>query len=185
MKSDVILFVVFSQTRSIYFLRVLIIFLSYKLLPAIHHWLPIRKHIEYRVAALVWRYHQVRLRPIYLWEQCCMTSGIQGCHPQCFTEKGVLLVSFARTATMKNRAYSVVGPVVWNALPLDLRLHTETLSESFLNKLKTVLPKQCVHKMPRRFSGSAADKTLGIVLKWTHRLHLGNLPTSSYYIIPN
>ena len=51
-------------------------------------------------------------------------------------------------------------------LPLDLRLHTETLSESFLNKLKTVLPKQCVHKRPRRFSGSAADKTLGIVLKW-------------------
>jgi len=95
-----------------------------------------------------------------------MTSGIQGRHPQCFTEKGVLLVSFARTATMKNRAYSVVGPVVWNALPLDLRLHTETLSESFLNELKTVLPKQCVHKMPRRFSGSAADKTLGIVLKW-------------------
>src|SRR5688572_26309897 len=69
-----------------------------------------------------------------------MTSGIQGCHPQCFTEKGVLLVSFARTATMKNRAFSVVGPVVWNTLPLDLRLHTETLSESFLNKPNLYYP---------------------------------------------
>src|SRR5678815_174255 len=101
MKSDVILFMVFSQTRPTYFLRVLIIFLLHKLLPAIHHCLPICKHIEYRVAALVWRYHQLRPRPIYLQEQCCLTSGIQGRRPQCLTEKGVLLVSFTRTATMK------------------------------------------------------------------------------------
>src|SRR5678815_2408576 len=39
----------------------------------------------------------------------------------------------ATSLYMKNRAVSVVGPVVWNTLPLDLRLHTETLNPSSTN----------------------------------------------------
>ena len=40
---------------------------------------------------------------------------------------------------MQNRAFSVVGPVVWNGLPQELRLLPGTLTEAFFIKLKTVL----------------------------------------------
>jgi hypothetical protein len=102
------------------------------------HWLPIRQRIEFRVSALVWRCCQ-GLAPIYLRELCSLTLGIQGRRQLRSADKGVLLVPFARTATMKNRAFSVVGPVVWNSLPFELRLHPGTLPGSFLTKLKTVL----------------------------------------------
>ena len=40
---------------------------------------------------------------------------------------------------MQNRAFSVVGPTVWNGLPLELRLLPRTLSDLFYVNLKTVL----------------------------------------------
>ena len=52
------------------------------------------------------------------------------------TEKGVLLISFDHTATMKNRAFSVVSPVVWNAIPLDVYAYTLRL---YLNPSSTNL----------------------------------------------
>src|SRR5688572_33317828 len=39
----------------------------------------------------------------------------------------------------QNRAFSVVGPSLWNGLPLMLRLHPRIHSESFYTCLKTVL----------------------------------------------
>jgi hypothetical protein len=51
----------------------------------------------------------------------------------------VLSVPFARTSTMLSSAFSVVGPVVWNGLPLELRLLPRSLSDTFYNRLKTVL----------------------------------------------
>src|SRR5678816_208206 len=53
-------------------------------------------------------------------------------------EKGSSLGFVRSYCNYEESSLFVVGSVVWNALPLDLRLHTETLSESFLNKLKTV-----------------------------------------------
>ena len=35
--------------------------------------------------------------------------------------------------------FSVVGPVVWNGLPQEIRLLPGTLTEAFVTKLKTVL----------------------------------------------
>jgi len=101
------------------------------------HWLPTRQRIEYRIAALV-RRCQLGLAPVYLRELCC-PSVIQGRRPLRSAEKGVLLVPFARTATMQNRAFSVVGPVVWNGLPQEIRLLPGTFTEAFFTKLKTVL----------------------------------------------
>ena len=100
------------------------------------HWLPIYQRIEYRVAALVWRCLQ-GLAPIYLRELCSLISVVPGRRLLRSAEKGVLLVPFARTATMQNRAFSVVGPKIWNGLPVELRLHPGSLP--FLTKLKTVL----------------------------------------------
>jgi hypothetical protein len=40
---------------------------------------------------------------------------------------------------MQSHAFSGVGPVVWNALPLELRLFLRSLSDTFYKHLKTVL----------------------------------------------
>ena len=102
------------------------------------HWLPVCQRIEYRVAALVLRCLQ-GLAPTYLRELCCLISVVPGRRLLRSAEKGVLMVPFARTATMQNRAFSVAGPMIWNGLPLELRLHPGSLPETFLTKLKTVL----------------------------------------------
>ena len=52
---------------------------------------------------------------------------------------GVLSVPFARTTLMEVRAFCVNGPSVWNGLPLELRLLSRTLSDTFYRRPKTVL----------------------------------------------
>ena len=54
-------------------------------------------------------------------------------------EQGLLHVPFARTSTMQSRAFSVVGPLVWNGLPLALRSLPRVFSLKFLQQLKTTL----------------------------------------------
>ena len=91
---------------------------------------------QYR-AALVWCCMQ-GLAPIYLRELCCLVLAVPGIRLLRSAEKGVL-VPFARSATMQNRAFAVVGPMIWNGLPPELRLHPGSLPDTFLTKLKTVL----------------------------------------------
>src|SRR6218665_1762361 len=79
------------------------------------HWLPLRQRIEFcRVAVLVW---------------CSLRSA----------EQSLLHVPFARTSTMQSRAFSVVGPLAWNGLPLALRSLPRVFSQKFLQQLKTTL----------------------------------------------
>src|SRR6218665_134868 len=49
------------------------------------------------------------------------------------------LVPFAPTFTGQTRAFSVVGPSVWNWLPLALRLLPRVLSDTFHSTLNIVL----------------------------------------------
>src|SRR6218665_2053781 len=51
----------------------------------------------------------------------------------------LLHVPFARTSIMQSRAFSVVGPLVWNGLPLALRSLPRVSSQKFLQQLKTTL----------------------------------------------
>ena len=101
------------------------------------HWLPTRQRIEFRIAALV-RQCQLGIAPQYLQELCCSTSILDH-RPLRSAQKGLLLVPFARTATMQHRAFSVIGPVVWNELPQELRLLAGVITGTFFTKLKTVL----------------------------------------------
>src|SRR6218665_2480860 len=55
------------------------------------------------------------------------------------SEQGLLFVPFARTSTTQARAFSVVGPSVWNGLPLSQRLLPRILSDTFYSSLKTLL----------------------------------------------
>ena len=48
-------------------------------------------------------------------------------------------VPFARTSTRQKHAFAVVGPSIWNCLPLSIRSLPGTLSQTFLTELKTVL----------------------------------------------
>ena len=102
------------------------------------HWLPIHLRIAYRIDALVWRC-LLGLAPAYLRELCCPTSGALGRRSLGSAEMGALLVPFERTSTMQNRAFSVVGSLLWNGLPLALRLLPKVHSDLFYSGLKTAL----------------------------------------------
>src|ERR1043165_6699794 len=92
------------------------------------HWLPLLQRISYRIIALVWR-SLLGLAPAYLRDLCCPTSSAQGRRSLRSTERGVLMVPFARTATKQNRAFSVVGP----SLGTGSLWHCDCIPESTLN----------------------------------------------------
>ena len=48
-------------------------------------------------------------------------------------------VPFARTSTRQKRAFAVVGPSIWNGLPLSIHSLPRTLPQTFLSQLKAVL----------------------------------------------
>src|SRR6218665_2178686 len=56
-------------------------------------------------------------------------------------DKGLLRVGlpFARISAMQKRVFAVVGPSIWNGLPLTIRSLPRTLSQTVLSRLKAVL----------------------------------------------
>src|SRR6218665_340403 len=71
--------------------------------------------------------------PAYLRDLCHPTPGTRGCSSLRSSAQGLLFVPFARTSTTQARAFSVVGPSVWNGLPLSQRLlpHSTLVSKLF------------------------------------------------------
>src|SRR6218665_2866522 len=61
---------------------------------------------------------------MYLRDLCCPTQGTRGRSSLRSLEQVLFFVPFARTctSTTQARAFSVVGPSVWNGLPLAQRL---------------------------------------------------------------
>ena len=81
------------------------------------HWLPLQQRIMFRIGAMVWRCI-LGLAPAYLRDPCCPTPGTRGRSLLRSSEQRLLFVPFARTSTTQARAFSVVGPFVWNGLAL-------------------------------------------------------------------
>src|SRR6218665_1979295 len=102
------------------------------------HWLPLRQRIEFRVAVLGW-YSPIAQDSAYHTDFCCPFRSARSTRHLRSAEQGLLRVSFARTSTMQGRAFSVVGPLVWNGLPLALRSLPRAFSQKFLQQLKTTL----------------------------------------------
>src|SRR6218665_529671 len=75
----------------------------------------------------------------YLRDLCYPTPGTRGRSSLRSMERGVLFVPIAHTSTRQARAFSVVGPSVWNGLPLALRLLPRVHSDVFYSSLKTTL----------------------------------------------
>jgi len=91
------------------------------------HWLPSEQQISWRLDVLVWRCI-LGLAPAYLRELCCPVLNARGSRSFRSSEQGLLLVAFAKTSTVQNCAFSVVGPSTWNGLPLELRLFPRAYS---------------------------------------------------------
>src|SRR6218665_3647678 len=95
------------------------------------HWLPLQQRIIFRIGSMVWRCI-LGLAPAYLRDLCCPTPCTRGRSNSLRSlEQELLFVPFARTSTTQARAFSVVGPSVWNGLPLAQRLLPRILSDTF------------------------------------------------------
>src|SRR6218665_2671013 len=73
--------------------------------------------------------------PAYLTDLCRPSLSARSTRHLRSVEQGLLHVPFARTSIMQSRAFSVVGPLVWNGLPLALRSLPRVFSQKFLQQL--------------------------------------------------
>jgi len=102
------------------------------------HWLPVTARIQFKIAALT--FDCVRgTGPVYLKQVICPVSDLPR---RSFRSAGRsdLFVSPANTSTGE-RSFSIAAPVVWNALPPDLRSPHNSCKQ-FRSKLKTYLFRQ-------------------------------------------
>ena len=84
------------------------------------HWRPESQRISYRIAAMVSRC-VLGCAPYYLRDLCRPVSDVAARRALRSTTRGELIVPRARLAIKQRRAFSVVGPSIWNDLPLKLR----------------------------------------------------------------
>jgi len=101
------------------------------------HWLPIRKRILFKIAVIVYKSLH-GLAPAYLAADCVQVSTIQSRKHLRSASKFELTVPRTKSKTFAPRSFAVGGPVVWNSLPMELRVPTLTL-EGFRRDLKTYL----------------------------------------------
>jgi len=71
--------------------------------------------------------------PYTLWKLTAIETMQDNAH-------GNLVIPFARSATMQTRSFSVVGPKIWNGLPVDLRDLPNGACSKFHHLLKTSFP---------------------------------------------
>ena len=97
------------------------------------HWLPIRFRIHFKVLVFTYRalhgqapaYISDLLHP-YITSRSLRSS-----------DQGLLVVPRARLKTKGDRAFEVVAPTLWNALPIDIRSAVSV--DAFKKQLKTYL----------------------------------------------
>ena len=97
------------------------------------HWLPVQKRVEFKILLLVYKCIY-KLAPVYLKELIVQYTPSQNLH---LADQCLLNVPNTHSMLVTNRAFSVAGPRLWNALPTELR----SLSSIglFKSKLKTHL----------------------------------------------
>src|SRR6218665_1921918 len=113
------------------------------------YWLPVRQRIHYRLSTIVWRC-VLGIAPTYLLELFILTSSCTGRKSLRSASRGDFVVPHARTAIKQHKAFSIVGPSVWNSLPPEIRSLPPDLSSSFYKLLKTFI-------FARAWAGSASE----------------------------
>ena len=84
------------------------------------HWLPIVQRINFKICLLV-RNCLVGNGPVYLSEFCNLVSSEAGRRHLRSAARSVLVEPRYRLERYGRRGFSVVGPHLWNLLPLDVR----------------------------------------------------------------
>src|SRR6218665_3904218 len=102
------------------------------------HWLPVSLCILYRISALVWR-SVTGCAPSYLTDLCRPVSDLASHRALRSSARGELLVPRARSALKQRRAFSVIGPSIWNQIPLTLHLLPRNNESHFCKLLRTFL----------------------------------------------
>lgn len=97
------------------------------------HWLPVCHRIEFKILLFVFKAMN-NLAPSYLSDLLKLNDCTRSLRS---SQQRLLMVPRSRLKTRGDRAFSVVGPKLWNSLPVSLRLiSTESV---FKSKLKTYL----------------------------------------------
>ena len=100
------------------------------------HWLPIEKRVVYKTLLLVFKAIH-KLAPIYIQE---LIEDYTPSRSLRSSSHKLLKVPSTSSQLVQSRAFSVVGPSLWNKLPMDLR--TVQSTELFKARLKTFIFKQ-------------------------------------------
>ena len=101
------------------------------------HWLDVPQRILHKLGVTVHRYLQGRA-PQYLMNCCHPTSDVASRQRLRSSARHHLVVPRLSCSTLGRRAFSVAGPMAWNALPDDLR-DPSLSAVNFRNGLKTHL----------------------------------------------
>ena len=84
------------------------------------HWLPIFARIRYKVLLLVTKSLQ-GLAPKYLCDLMCKPLSARSSRPLRSADRFDLFVPRSRTSLTQHRAFAIVGPLIWNHLPSEIR----------------------------------------------------------------
>ena len=97
------------------------------------HWLPIQQRIHFKVLVMVYKAVN-NTAPTYIRELVQLRQS-----PRMLRSSDQLLLNipFSRSSRACHQAFSIAGPVLWNSIPVDIRL-ASSLSV-FKSKLKTYL----------------------------------------------
>jgi len=94
------------------------------------HWLPVKERINYKILLLTYKALNGQ-GPVYIKDMLVPCTGLRS------REKLLLKIPATKLVTYGDRAYSKAAPILWNALPLELRQCKTT--NTFKNRLKTHL----------------------------------------------
>src|SRR5688572_3542512 len=102
----------------------------------VSHCLPVAQRIPYRVAALV-SHCILGCAPSYLSDLCRPVSDVVAGRALRYATMGQLLIPRTRLTGRQRRAFSVVGPSIWNDLLSELRFLPLTNQTEFYKSLKS------------------------------------------------
>ena len=97
------------------------------------HWLPIDRRVKFKVLMLT--FNAMYFGPGYLNDVIVPYTPARYLRSQ---DENLLLVPRFRTNSYGGRAFSTIGPTLWNELPRSLRLPTSTISLRPFKHLKCI-----------------------------------------------
>ena len=109
-----------------------IFIISFQILVWLLHWLPIKQRIDYKTCLLTYK-TLTNQQPTYLYNSLSFLSHSVSTRS---SDSLVLSISYVRSSLGK-RAFSVIGPRLWNSLPPDTR--NSSSLPIFRSRLKTHL----------------------------------------------